>query len=135
MLSATSGSSTASQITYTILSLPTEGVLNLGGTPAQIGTTFSQADIDNLQLEYSHTSPVATNDLFVFDILTAGGGWIHADTFHISAGLVGNHPDFTNQEEQIILIPNPTLGELTIRMEVETGFETGHLPPGVPGCE
>ena len=87
-LVATSPTSTSSEITFIILSLPTEGNLTINGIAATIGSTFTQADIDNNILVYTNTNAAATVDQFNFDIVTSDGGWIQNEPFNIEIGIV-----------------------------------------------
>lgn len=87
-LVASSPTSTSSQITYVILSLPTEGDLTINGVAATVGSTFTQTDIDNNILVYTNTNGAATTDQFNFDIVTPDGGWIQNEPFNIEIGTV-----------------------------------------------
>ena len=87
-LLATSSTSTSAQITFIILSLPTEGNLTINGMAATIGATFTQADIDNDILVYTNTNGAANVDQFSFDIVTPDGGWIQNEPFNIEIGTV-----------------------------------------------
>ncbi|MFK7771358.1 MAG: reprolysin-like metallopeptidase [Saprospiraceae bacterium] len=87
-LVATSPTSTSSQITFIILSLPTAGNLTINGMAAGVGSTFTQADIDNNILVYTNTNGAATTDQFNFDIVTPDGGWIQNEPFNIEIGTV-----------------------------------------------
>ncbi len=87
-LVATSATSTSSEITFIILSLPTEGNLTINGMAAIIGSTFTQADIDNNILVYTNTNGAATTDQFNFDIVTTDGAWIQNEPFNIVIGTV-----------------------------------------------
>lgn len=87
-LVATSPTSNSSQIIYIIISLPTEGNLTINAMAATVGTTFTQADIDNNILVYTNTNGAATTDQFNFDIVTQDGGWIQNEPFNIEIGTV-----------------------------------------------
>jgi len=87
-LVATSPTSTSSGIAFFILSLPIEGNLTINGMTAVIGSTFTQADIDNNILVYTNTNAAATVDQFNFDIVTFDGGWIQNEPFNIVIGTV-----------------------------------------------
>ncbi len=87
-LVATSPTSNSSEITFIILSLPTEGNLTINGMAATVGSTFTQADIDNNILVYTNTNGAAMTDQFNFDIVTPDGGWIQNEPFNIVIGTV-----------------------------------------------
>jgi hypothetical protein len=121
LLKATSALSQPSQIDFTLLSLPTEGVLTLGGSPVQVGSTFTQADIDNQLLAYAHTNTAGQADFFTFNVLTEGGGWIHADTFFISIGTVGLDEEMGVNQLSFDLFPNPASSAITFSIQQKTG--------------
>ena len=85
LLQATSSSSTASQITFILLSLPQFGTLQMNGMPATIGMTFTQTDIDNNALTYINNS--SNQDDFTFDVVTNDGAWIQNETFNITINI------------------------------------------------
>ena len=85
-LEASSNSSTPSQITYTVSSLPQNGTLQLNGIALAIGATFTQEDINNNLLTYLNTNSSATTDDFDFDVVTHNGGWASDNTFYITIG-------------------------------------------------
>ena len=85
-LFAISSESSASQILYTLLSLPTNGTLIYNGSDAVIGTTFTQEDVINNLINYTNTNLSATSDQFRFDLVTNTGAWIPSETFNIIIG-------------------------------------------------
>ena len=86
-LIAISPTNTSSEITFILLSLPTEGNLTLNGAMIGIGATFTQEDIDNNILVYTNTNGAAATDQFNFDIITPNGGWIQNEPFMIEIGV------------------------------------------------
>ncbi len=74
LLSVTDADDPPDKLIYTVTQFPANGTLSLG-------STFSQADINNLQLTYTHTGTEA--DLFKF-VVTDGYDVIGTDTFIIS---------------------------------------------------
>ena len=85
-LMASAPNNTPVDIRYTILTLPTNGTLNLNGGDVNIGTTFTQEDINNNLLNYTNTNLSATEDQFRFDLTTNGGGWIQNEPLNIVIG-------------------------------------------------
>ena len=110
-LLAISPTNTASQIYYTLLELPTEGFLTYNGEMATIGTSFSQQDIDNNLLSYTHTNVPISPDQFRFDIATNDGGWIQDEFLNINIGNVSKLKAF-EYDLAFELFPNPTDGHL-----------------------
>lgn len=107
------------QITYTLLALPTEGDLQLDGQPVSIGTTFTQATINDNLLTYTNTNPVATTDEFQFDIKTQDGHWIPNEflTIHIGEMTEVNE---TNPTINFELFPIPSNQHLTLSLNQPT---------------
>jgi len=81
-LEATSTTTGATDITFVVLSLTQNGTLDINGTSATIGATFTQADINNGIVTYTAFNGT-TQDEFNFDVVTSDGGWIADQTFNI----------------------------------------------------
>ncbi|MEO0497808.1 MAG: cadherin-like domain-containing protein [Pseudomonadota bacterium] len=73
LLNTTDNDHAANQIGYTIDSLPTHGTLSVNGTPATIGTIFSQADINAGNLTFVHDGGATKNSSFSFSIVDQAG--------------------------------------------------------------
>ncbi len=73
----------AAEIIYTILSLPLNGVLYINGMEAAIGDQFSQEDVDNELISYTHDDSDTDDDSFDFDVLDSENIWLAAQTFEI----------------------------------------------------
>ncbi|MDI1256705.1 MAG: M12 family metallo-peptidase, partial [Flavobacterium sp.] len=68
-LLAAQTSATATQLIYVITQLPVKGALKLSGTTLTLGSTFTQADINNNLLTYVHTTSLPTlTDKFKFSV-------------------------------------------------------------------
>jgi subtilisin-like proprotein convertase family protein len=118
-LLATSSNSIAEQITYTLLSLPTEGVLILNGLNLGIGATFTQEEINNNLLQYINTNPDSPLDQFTFDIQSVDGSWIRNESLDISIGEITNLEQSTN-DFHFDLFPNPSSGSATLLLKQPT---------------
>ncbi len=69
---------------FTLLSVPQHGQLLLDGLPLSVGDAFTQLDIDNGLLAYTHSGDAVTQDAFTFDALNAATAqWLHNAVFHI----------------------------------------------------
>ena len=75
---------------FTLLATPEHGELirYLTGTSGdfevmQLGSTFTQQDVDNGSMEYQHNGDEANVDLFRFDALDDMNRWAHDQTFNI----------------------------------------------------
>ncbi len=120
-LSVTDNEQSASQLTYSITSLPTKGNLILNGTIdiTSSAQTFTQEDIDSGNLEYMHTYSNDDDDSFTFSVSDGHGsisGTMYISVNQDSSGLDTNYKDFelayrTNLYGGIKLIGNTVLCE------------------------
>jgi subtilisin-like proprotein convertase family protein len=84
LLNCTSASVGASAIQYMLMSVPANGILYLSGAQLFVGSTFTQADINNGSVSYLHSGNTVTSDQFLFQVVeTNGGGWLQNRTFQI----------------------------------------------------
>lgn len=85
-------------ITYTLGSLPTNGILTRGNVTLSVGGTFTQADVTNGQLFYVNNGNESTSDRFTFtasDGATIGAGapgLVALTTFTINVTPVNDAP-------------------------------------------
>jgi VCBS repeat-containing protein len=76
---------TASQVTYTLVSLPGVGSLRLNGTELAANSTFTQADIDAGNLTYDYVGSGGVDTSFQFQVSDGGaGGTLPVNFFDIS---------------------------------------------------
>jgi VCBS repeat-containing protein len=75
-LKVTDADDPATRLVYSVVTSPTQGALSLG-------TTFTQYDIDNGQLKYTHTGSAPGSDSFTFTV-TDGKESIGPFTFNIT---------------------------------------------------
>lgn len=87
LLKAEDSNNTASELTYTLVSVPQNGLLQSNGFDLAIGGQFTQADIDNGALRYFDFGLNAGADAFRFIVSDSEGG-LATGVFHISP-LVG----------------------------------------------
>lgn len=100
---------TPAQLTYLLVTLPTHGTLSKGGTPLQIGSTFTQQEINGFQLKYTHNGDSAQFDSFTFVVEDGTGGWLPTQRANIAIdenATVGVN-EILN-ENTILVFPNPT---------------------------
>ncbi|HEX3029216.1 MAG TPA: Ig-like domain-containing protein [Clostridia bacterium] len=88
----------ASSITYTLTVMPTNGTLKKSGTTLNTTTnrTFTQDDINNNRLTYTHDGSETTSDSFKFTVSDGAGGSIVETTFAIMVSPVNDLPTITN---------------------------------------
>nr|MBA3938601.1 hypothetical protein [Planctomycetota bacterium] len=87
----------ASALVYHLSALPTDGLLELGGTALTLSDTFTQADINAGLLSYVNTGFVAGSDAFQFTVVNAQGNSLPVTAFPItiSGAAVGTTPAVT----------------------------------------
>ena len=78
-LQATDMDNDVAQLTYTVVTPPTWGILKRGESTLGVGSTFVQADIDGGHLTFTHTGSDATSDRFTFRV-SDGSGETTGDT-------------------------------------------------------
>ncbi|HKS28088.1 MAG TPA: cadherin-like domain-containing protein [Pyrinomonadaceae bacterium] len=82
LLAVTDPDNTAVELVYTLTSAPANGALKNGGTQLNSGDSFTQDDINNNLITYTHNGNAATTDAFNFTVsdgTTSVGG-----TFNIN---------------------------------------------------
>ncbi|KPJ98255.1 MAG: hypothetical protein AMJ60_08955 [Desulfobacterales bacterium SG8_35] len=95
MLNAGDPDDSGTGLTYTVTTVPANGVLNLSGTALVNGDTFTQDDIDNSRITYDHDSSETTGDSFVFTLADGGengAAALTAQTFAITVTPVNDPP-------------------------------------------
>ncbi|MBD1938670.1 cadherin-like domain-containing protein [Microcoleus sp. FACHB-68] len=83
------------QLTYTLTNLPINGALNLNGVALKIGDIFTQTDINNSLLSYTHNGSETTSDSFNFTVSDGAGGSL-SNTFNITINPVNVAPAANN---------------------------------------
>jgi len=83
LLKAEDPNNTSAQLTFTLVSIPQNGLLQSFGSDLQIGSQFTQADIDNGALRYFDYGFNAGADEFRF-VVSDGEGGMATSVFHIS---------------------------------------------------
>ena len=116
-LFASSSTNNSQQIIYTILGNTAHGELQLNGSLLGVGSTFTQQDIDNGTVTYTHINLNQEIDNFNFSIETPDGGWSTGHQFNIditlnvlnTTAILGNDIDCHNQNNgQIAVVANGT---------------------------
>ena len=99
---------TSNELEYTVVATPTEGFLSLDGNQLNLGSTFTQAHINQGLVRYDNTNGSATSDAFQFTVVDGNGGFLGVTQFDfiIDPDAVVNTTDF-DLENNIALYPNP----------------------------
>lgn len=114
---------------FTLLSLPEHGTLSLNGTPLTLGGVFTQEDINNGNLVYTHNGDAATTDSFHFDALDQNNdAWVHDAVFNIN--IIVNNLSATATETAGIICHGATDGEITVAATGMDGNYTYSLNGG-----
>jgi hypothetical protein len=117
LLLSTDTDNSAAELTYTLLSATSKGTLTLNGTALNIGSTFTQTDIDNGNLTYQHTGVEAEVDAFQFDVRDTDGGWYGTPYFTIKTG---ESAGIATVDNPFALYPNPASSVVNINLYLET---------------
>lgn len=102
---------TAEQLVYTLISLPSAGILTKDNTALSVGSTFTQDDINKDKIRYVHNGITEGDDFFVFDVRDGEGGWVPPTKFLID--IDEDFPSGTQNlswSELIQVYPNPVSG-------------------------
>ncbi|MEM7654953.1 MAG: reprolysin-like metallopeptidase [Bacteroidota bacterium] len=116
LLEATSSGAGATGITFTLVSKPIRGRVELDLASMSIGTTFTQNDINNGRISYLHFGDTIPSDAFTFDVRNAAGGWIGVFTYQINVNVTTGLS--TLPVESVELFPNPTQGQLRLNLDL-----------------
>ncbi|HEX8964521.1 MAG TPA: cadherin-like domain-containing protein [Rhodocyclaceae bacterium] len=82
----------ATSRTLTIGTAPAHGTLYKSGIAMTAGSTFTQDDIANNRISYTHDGGETTADSFTFTVSDGAGGTIGATTFNLSITPVNDAP-------------------------------------------
>ncbi|WP_396152136.1 S8 family serine peptidase [Flavobacterium sp.] len=97
---------------YTLLELPSLGVLRKETFPLSIGDNFTQEDINLNRITYSNTLTEEATDSFIVNIENASSNWLPNIVIPIS--IENNLSINENSFVQLVIHPNPTQGKLII---------------------
>mgnify|MGYP001815095673 FL=1 len=133
-LNASDIDNTRTEIIYTVTSLPTNGVLELNGTPMALNGTFTQDDIDNNRLVYQPSGSGAA-DQFGFTVADTAGASLGSNSFDIYVQLAQNDdgdggipPNDVDPEDET---EEPPLTATDGTGSVEPGeYSNGYVPFG-----
>jgi Ca2+-binding RTX toxin-like protein len=91
-LRVTDSDNISSELTYVLTTEPNNGSLTLNGVKVVVGGSFSQADIDNGLISYSHNDSETTSDSFAFTVSDGDGGTLGETTFDITVNPIDDTP-------------------------------------------
>ncbi len=132
-LKVTDVDNTTADLRYTVTTLPVNGTLFVNGSIVNLNGQFTQEDIDNNLLDYTHNGNEFTSDQFEFTVVDGTGGTIGTTTFNITinagndapvlvinAGLTENEGATTTLTNGRLLVSDAdnTAVQITYRLEV-----------------
>ncbi|CCG52188.1 Probable bifunctional protein: peptidase S8/S53 and putative adhesin [Flavobacterium indicum GPTSA100-9 = DSM 17447] len=83
-MNATSTAQTDVQQTYTVLELPSIGTLKKSGVNLNVGTTFTQKDINDGIVTYTNSQPTPATTSFRVDVKNVNNGWVPSRSVNIN---------------------------------------------------
>ncbi len=92
LLTFADASSTTGQLVYTVQTVPTAGTLTKNGSALGAGSTFTQDDIDNNRIGYSHGGSEFFSDHFLFTVIGTPGLTTANTAFQIEVDPVNDAP-------------------------------------------
>ncbi len=95
LLAATDADNTAAQLTYQLTATPGHGQLTLNGTLLGVASSFSQDDVNNNRLLYTHDGGETVADLFRFTLADGAGGTVGESSFNLTIAAVNDAPVVT----------------------------------------
>lgn len=93
-LRTTDADTGAANLTYTVGTAPTHGTLQKSGVTLAAGGTFTQDDVDNSRITYTHDGGETASDSFTFSV-SDGANEITGQTFGIIVTPVNDAPTLT----------------------------------------
>ena len=105
-LEVTDIDSAAGALTYTISTAPVNGTLYKSGVAMSAGGTFTQDDINNSRITYTHNGNETLADSFIFTASDGAGGTIGATTFSITVNPTNDDPFITGLPSDITVTEN-----------------------------
>jgi subtilisin-like proprotein convertase family protein len=109
---------THGQLTYTLLSVPQFGRLQLNGSEIFQGTQFKQADLDNGNMRFYDYGFSGALDGFRFIVTDGEGGYLGTTKFAIQPFPVGTNENIA--KIGFTLVPNPTSNRVALNFAQPT---------------
>lgn len=116
-IEATTNSENPIDQVYTLVLLPTKGIIQKNGVTLNVGDTFTQEDVNNSIVTYVNTQTELFTDSFKVDITNAANGWLPNQTINLTATTLSNQVLEING---LSLYPNPNFGSLNLRLNPKT---------------
>lgn len=134
LLLSADNNNTADELIYTLVKVPSKGVLTYNGMEISGGAKFTQADINTGSLRYVSQTTDNTTDDFTFTVYDGQGGWIGITAFNIliDSSIPSNVNDIT-LEQDVFLYPNPTANNINIVLTGNASILTSYTLTDISG--
>jgi hypothetical protein len=111
----------ASELFFTLVTQVAAGELSLNGEKLEVGDIFTQQDIYDGSLVYTHDNGETEADGFYFTVVDGEGGWIDQKWFEIfiDTGSSTAVEDLQSSNNQLSVFPNPASQSVNILFETE----------------
>ncbi|WP_406683694.1 S8 family serine peptidase [Seonamhaeicola sp. MEBiC1930] len=109
---ATSSGETAAEQIFTIITLPSVGVLEKNSAAMSIGDTFTQDDVNTGKITFTNTQTSTFNDSFLVDIRNTAKGWLSNQNIVMNSTL--DTEEFVLKN--INIWPNPASKSINIKI-------------------
>ena len=106
---------------YTLVTIPSQGNLEINGNQLTYGSTFTQKDINDGLLSYTHNGSSNYYDGFSYTVSDGKGGWVGIENFSILVGPVSTRD--TELGEALRVFPNPASDLLLVQLDAPLGGE------------
>ncbi len=115
LLEAQDNDNSASELVYTLVSVPAVGAVTLNGQTLAVGATFTQDDLNNNRLRYDSDADFEGDETFSFTVYDGNGGWIGITNFNIwiDQSVPVGTKDITLSQD-VFVFPNPAYDKLNV---------------------
>lgn len=103
---------TSSNQEYTLIELPSLGVLKKETVDLVLGDTFTQEDVNLNKISYTNSLTEEATDSFLVNIENASSGWLPNVVIPIT--IENNLSLIENNAIQALIYPNPSKGKVTV---------------------
>ena len=106
ILQVTDIESSAASLAFTVSTAPANGTLYKNGTQLNAGGTFTQEDIDNSRITYTHNGEETLADSFTFTVSDGEGGTVGTTIFSIVINPLNDDPTMSGLPSDITVLEN-----------------------------
>lgn len=111
--------SAANSIVFTVVELPSFGLLYLEEEELSVGSIFTQADIDQRRLRYRAEIDNEADDFFTFTVVDDRAFWKGIEIFDIAIreDAISSVKDIAISNQPLSVFPNPSKGTIYVKSE------------------